>query len=302
VRLFPTVLVLLAAAAQPAGGRTLPQPLGPLWTNGAAAIEVTACTPSPEHDAYCRGIALRRGSRLERVGEGYLTVELLWTRTHAGSGPALFVRGLSGGSGGDGDLFAIDPASRTGVRKLSWSRADTVAVRRDPTRLRFEAPFVVGFFNGAPHAGDTLVPLPLVWAGGAFRLDLAALTARRWPAAEIDFRRLAMREELSRWAEDAYPADRLYPPEASSGTELTAKTLADLILTGHGDLAHTLLDEAWPRSQVRDGGKIGGMEAFWSGLCAAIVRNQAWRSFGLDRVPHASLVLAGAARAQRAPA
>jgi hypothetical protein len=302
VRLLPTVLVLLAAAAQPAGARTLPQPLGPLWTNGAAALEVTACTPSPDHDGYWRGIALRRRGRLERIGEGYLTVDLLWTRKRGGSGPALFVRGSNGGSGGDGDLFAIDPARRIGVQKLSWTRADTVTVRRDPARLRLEAPFVVGFFNGAPHAGDTLVPLPLVWAGGAFRLDLAALTARRWSAAEIEFRRLAMRQELGRWAADVYPADRLYPPQAQSGTEVTAKALADLILTGHADLARTLLDEAWPRSLVGDGGKIGGVDAFWSGLCAVIVRNQAWRSFGLDRVPHASLVLAGAARAQRPPA
>ena len=302
MRLFPTVFLLLAAAAQPAGARTLPQPLGPLWTNGPAALEVTACTPSPENDRYCRGIALRRGSRLERIGEGYLTVDLLWTRKRAGSGPALFVRGSSGGSGGNGDLFAIDPASPTGVQKLCWNRADTVTVGRDPTRLRFEAPFVVGFFNGAPHAGDTLVPLPLVWAGGAFRLDLAALTARRWSATEIDFRRLAMREELSRWAADVYPADRLYPPEAQSGTQVTAKALSDLILTGHADLARTLLDEAWPRSLVRDEGKIGGVDAFWSGLCAAIVRNQAWRRFGLDRLPHASRVLAGAAQAHGAAA
>lgn len=290
---FIPLLVLAAAASGRADAA--PQPTGTLWSNGRASLDVTACSPSPEHDLYCRAIALRHDGREERIGEGYVAVDLLWKGRRGADGPDLMVRGLGGGSGGRGDLFALDTARARVLRKLSYDYAETVRAATVGGRPRLDVPFGIGFFNGAPHAGTTLVRLPLVWSGGDFRLDRAALARRSFDAADRALRELAMREELSRWASDAYPAETLYPPEAGNGTPVTAQALADLMLSGHAGLARAMLHRAWPAGRDGLSVKLGGEEAFWSGLCRAIVRNAAWRLFALDRIPDAGIIIAAAA-------
>jgi hypothetical protein len=199
-----------------------------------------------------------------------------------------------GGSGGDADLFAICLSSKPAFRKSGGERYDTVRVHSGRGPLRLTLPFDLEYFNGAPHAGAIIVPVPVVWTGDDFVVDLAAMTRRTYSTNERDFRALAMAEELRMWAEDKYPAQRLYPPEARVGTPVTATAMVEMILSGHADQARALLDRAWPRQWDHRDRPIGGEAAFWAALCQAVLNEPIWKRFGLDRLPHADLVEMGA--------
>jgi hypothetical protein len=242
---------------------------------------------------------MRHAGKLELVGEGYASVDLIWQRRAGAAGPDLVVRGNSGGSAGDADIFALDFAHGT-VRKLNLNRGDTVTASGGDGPLRLEVPFVVGYFNGAPHAQDTVVAVPFVWVDGDLRLDIDALAARPFSQGELRFRELAVREELTHRAQNLFPATTLYVsgPHPQGGTPVTVYALLDLILAGRADAARTLLHRAWPWRY--DGGRVpyGGEDAFWASLCRAISQREHWRKFGFDRLPHADLIEASA----RAPA
>jgi hypothetical protein len=44
-----------------------------------------------------------------------------------------------------------------------------VHAKADTSKLKIDLPFDVEFFNGAPHAGAVIVPIPTVWRNGDFR-------------------------------------------------------------------------------------------------------------------------------------
>ncbi len=271
------------------------QPPGPLWSSRTASIVVTLCPPGGDHDDTCRAVEVRRGSRVERIGGGYMVATLLWQRTPGHDGPDLLIRGDDGGSGGEGDLIAVTLGSSIDVRRLTGGRIDGITVADPHGRFAFSLPFGIGYFNGAPNAGETDVPLPIIWRDGDFALDLPALTSRTFSREELHFRRLAVQRELNDWQQDDYASGRLTMPRQAKDTEVTATALAELMLSGHADLAIDLLRGAWPGSRDDIRRPIGGEAAFWSALCQAIVRHDYWRRFGLARLPHADLILAGAA-------
>lgn len=217
-------------------------------------------------------------------------MKLLWAQKSSAEEPDALVLGDYGGSGGHADLFAIHLSSRVSFRKLSGERFDTVTVRATPGPLRLNIPFDMEFFNGAPHAGAIVLPVPVIWSGDGFVVDMHELTSRTYSASELDFRVLAMREELGAWAEDKFPTTRLYPPYARGGTPVTATAVIEMMLSGHADQARAVLDRAWPR-QWDDGDKeLGGKAAFWAALCGAVISEPSWKRFNLARLPNANLI------------
>ena len=290
-----SMMLGLLLVSAPAGA--FPQPPGLIWASGRDAILAVPCPPGGDTDETCRAIAMRRGSHSRLLGSGYAAVSVLWHRGSGPAGPDVLVRGDSGGSGGLADLFAVTFAPNLVVRRLHGERLDDVTAHPGSGRLRLDLPFDIEFFNGAPHAGVTIVPLPVRWSGGDFSLDLAALTRDRLTPQEMDFRVLAVGSELHQWAEDNFPTPKLYPPEASSGTPVAVQALAELILSGHAEQARILLHRTWPRDWDSGARPLGGEEYFWASLCAAMVRHPFWTRFGLDRLPHADFIKVGAAKA-----
>ena len=270
MRLAPFLALLLA----PASTLAAPQPLGTLWRHGGDAVLVTPCPPGGDHDDDCRALAVRRGGIVAPLGGGYTEARLLWTRPPQAHGPDVLLLGDDGGSGGAADVFAVTFAPHVAVRKWSGERYDGIEGRTVRGALHVALPFDIEFFNGASHADVTIVPIPMRWAGDDLAVDFAALVRPPLSPSERAFRELAMEYELGRWASDAIPAKRLYPPEvpiAHATTPVTVRALAELMLSGHADVAHALLHRAWPGSFERGDVKMGGEEAFWSALCSGMV-------------------------------
>lgn len=95
MRLLSTLLLLAAPA--PAFAQL--QPIGTLWEKGNASILVTTCPANFDHDDFCRGIELRRGDRVERLGAGYLSVKLLWTGRRGSPAPTRSSSAMMAGPG-----------------------------------------------------------------------------------------------------------------------------------------------------------------------------------------------------------
>jgi hypothetical protein len=205
--------------------------------------------------------------------------------------------GDSGGSGGYGELFAVTFSPQPAAAKYAGERLDTVKAESSAGPLRLTLPFDIEFFNGAPHAGAIIVPIPTIWRNGDFAADMSALLARHFSESEIDFRVLAVEEELGGWSDEAYPANSLYPPESRSGTPVAVTALLEMILTGHADQARALLHRAWPRSHEHTDHPLGGEDAFWKAVCQAVVREPLWQRLKLNRLPHADMIVQAAARA-----
>lgn len=167
---------------------------------------------------------------------------------------------------------------------------DAVEVTDSNGTFGFDLPFSISMFNGASHADDTMVPLPIVWEAGNFALNLKELESRSYSKQDIHFRELAIRYELNRWAEDSYPATDLYPVKTTGGTPVTAQALTELVLSGRADLARQILHKNWPASFNDGAVPMGGETRFWSSLCKAIVSNDDWRRFQLTRLPHSAEV------------
>ena len=293
MRLYRTLLFsVLLALPSVALGQT--QPLGPLWKNASGSVILTECPAGGDHDEKCREVSIESGGRVLSLGSGYTRVTVLWSQKSKGAEPDVLVLGDYGGSGGRADLFAIHLSPNTSFRKLSGERFDTVAVRAVPGSLHLSLPFDIEYFNGAPHAGAIIVPLPAIWTGDDFAIDLDELTSRSYSKGELDFRELAMREELEAWARDKFPASRLYPPEARYGTPVTATALLEMMLSGHADQARSLLDRAWPTQWDHGDQPVGGKADFWAALCRAVMSEQSWARFNLARLPHADLIRSGA--------
>jgi|GEM_PF-4075296 len=303
----------LSAAATPQPATAQGQPIGALATIRRATIVVTTCPATLDSDKFCRAIEIRHGSKADKLGAGYTRVSLLWTGNGQVNGPDAVVRGDYGGSGGEADLFAISLSHGPAIQKLSGGRIDSVRIdsahtdtphiasahiARRVTPLRFDLPFGIEYVNGAPNAGETIIPIPMRWTNGNFAVDMKALTARNFPAGDLRFREIAIGHELNRWTNDSYPAKRLFPPVANGGTPVTTQALADLMLTGHADRARMMLHKSWPRSPGRGDIAMPGEDAFWNALCNKVVHNEHWRRFGLNRLPHADLIEASARTSQ----
>lgn len=280
--LILTGLPTFAAAA--------PQPLGPLLQGPGGAIIITGCPPGGDHDETCRAIAASGPDGPVTMGSGYMQVSLLWSQTASSGEPNALVLGDYGGSGGKADLYAVTFAPQLAYRRNGGERFDSVTVSKAPGPLHLSLPFDVEFFNGAPHAGAIVVQLPVIWTGDDFAVDLARLTSRTYSAGEFDFRVLAVGAELAAWQDKAYPAKRLYPPEAVGGTPVAATALVEMMLTGHADQARDLLDRSWPRDREQADKPAEGKTAFWAALCKAVVQEPSWTRFGLGRLPHADLI------------
>lgn len=272
-----------------------PDPLGVLWEKGGVSLLRVRCAPGDVDEQYCRAIALRESRATRILGSGYMHVRLLWSRRGHGAGPDALVFGDDGGSGGLGDLIAISLGPKTIVTTYNSERLDEVRVSRSGDALRLELPFDVEYFNGAPHAGARIVPIPTIWRDGDFSADFSALVQPPLSKQELAFRELAVREELADWAEAKFPSPRLFPPQSDRGTPVTVQALLDLMLTGHADEARELLRRAWPHARGRSDGQLGGEEDFWKAICQAAVHNPLWRRLRLDRLPQADLIRAGAA-------
>lgn len=271
-----------------------PQPLGPLWKNAHGTVIFTECPAGGDHDESCRAVSIESGDRVFSLGAGYTRVTVLWSRKSNTAEPDALVLGDYGGSGGHADLFAIHLFPKVLLRKLSGERFDTVTVSAKPGPLHLSLPFDIEYFNGAPHAGAVIVPLPATWIDGDFAVDLNDLTSRSYSKSELAFRELAVREELGAWANDKFPASRLYPPEARYGTPVTATAMIEMMLSGYADQARNLLDRAWPTQWDHGDRPLGGKADFWAALCRAVISEQSWKRFGLDRLPHADLIKVGA--------
>lgn len=269
-----------------------PQPLGVIWQRGAASIVVVPCPPGGDVDAWCRAVEAHDGGRVVRLGDGFMSVKMLW-HGHAGRhAPDVLVMGDNGGSGGNGALIAVRFGPRLTVRTLRGERIDDVTVRDVHGAPAIRIFFDIEYFNGASHAGATMIPLPVRWVDGDFAVDRAMLTARRLGQEERAFRELALAEEFARWGDDAYADGRLFPPEARMGTPLAVQALGELMLAGHADAARALLDRTWPRDGEQR--PVPGETAFWRALCRAIVSHGWWKRFDLDRLPQADRIRAGA--------
>jgi hypothetical protein len=287
------ILAFVAVGSVPAVGR--PEALSPLWRHGEVSLLRTACKSDDPNGKSCRAIDLRAGTRNQRLGAGYMGARLLWSGSAGARGPDALVVGESGGSGGYAELFAVTLGHRVIVKKLAGERLEGLHAKSAASELRLELPFDIEFFNGAPHAGATTVPIPTIWRDGDFSADLSVLVQPPLSKQELAFRELAVRHELADWAEAKFPSPRIFPPQSDRGTPVTVQALFDLMLTGHADDAHELLRRAWPHARGRSDEQLGGEDDFWKAICQAAVHNRFWRRLRLDRLPHADVIRAGAA-------
>jgi hypothetical protein len=263
-----------------------------LWSKGQDAVLVTQCDAKVDHDGSCKALGVQQGARFTPLGEGYLQARVLWTKRRGQAGPDALVLGEMGGSGGVADLFAVTFKPRFEVRKMSGERFDQITV--EPDDLELQAPFDVEFFNGAPHAGAISIALPMLWANRNFAIDLKRLARWNFTSRDLAFRQLAVDNELNLWAIDSYPAPRLFPPEARGGTPTTGHALLELMVSGHAEQARRILKSAWPRESGRSDIAMGGEADFWAALCRTIITSPDWRLYGLNHIPHADLIEAGA--------
>jgi hypothetical protein len=261
---------------------------------------LTECPLGGDHDEHCRAVEVHRGKETVKLGGGYVEVEILWTRTGNAGGPDLLLLGNDGGSGGDGDLFAVTLSSPVSVQRLRGERYTSVRARMTSTPLILDMPFDIEYFNNASHADAIIVPFPVRWAGGDFVADLREMTRRTYSTGELSVRTIAVRNELHGWASDRYPTTRLYPPEARAATPVTGRVLVEMLLSGHADQARDLLARAWPHDPAQSDKPLGGQEDFWAAICAAVVRQPSWQRFGFARLPHAALIEQGARGARPA--
>lgn len=270
------------------------QTLEPLWQKAGVSLVRTACKPDISADLNCRAIDLRVGSRTRQLGTGYMLARLIWSAHGGHRGPDALVIGESGGSGGYAELFAVTVGRNNEIKKLNGERLEGLRATSNATTLQIDLPFDLEFFNGAPHSGATIVPIPTIWRNGDFSADMSALVQPPMPNRELEFRELAIRQELHEWADAKFPSPRLFPPESDQGTPVTLAALLNLMLTGHADQAHELLGRSWPQARGRSDGQLGGEKDFWRAICQTTLRNPLWVRLRLDRLPHADLIRAGA--------
>ncbi len=282
---LPLVLLTLGMAAPDS---RLPPP-GVIWQGKGAAIETRPCLPGGDHDESCRSLWLRSAGMIRPLGAGYMSVARLADHGDVPGDPDLVIVGNDGGSGGDGDLFAIRFGAMLRIDTLRGERFTAIRVTHAHDGLRVMLPFDIEYFNGAAHAGAVIVPLPVRWRAGRPMADVAAMTRAPTSAADLLARETGVRRELAAWATDVGATLDLYPPEARFGTDTTLQAMATLILSGRADVARAMLHRAWPR-RPSSTIALGGEDSFWRAICRAMVGQPLWRRFALDRLPHADMV------------
>ncbi len=263
---------------------------GPLWHDGQNTAQTVYCTKGCDCDPQkCLALQVQSAKGPSMLGQGYIQVKVLWAKKPGEAGPDLILLGGYGGSGGNSDLFAVRFSPELSVRKVNAELKTEITVSDPDNHPRFNWPFAFNDF-GSAHAAYTVVPLPIDSASGDFVLDYPALVSRSFSDNDLDFRELAIQEELSRWARDSYPATSLAPGPMSYGLPVTANALGDLMLSGHADIARRILHEAWPRDREHMDVAMGGEDHLWAELCRKLVRGEQWRQFDLDRLPHADMI------------
>ncbi len=262
-----------------------------LWASGKDRIETVKCPVTGDVDVeHCLAVQVQSQAGAEVLGQGYSQVKILWQGKSNHGQPDALVLGDYGGSSGLSDLYAISFSPGLGVWRLSVEPGEAVTVDKGKPSLCIGLPFGIGGFNGAPSSATTIVPIPVCWAAGGFMLDKKALFARSFSKEDLQFRGLAIGYELKRWAQDIDPATDVYPLKTTGGTPVTVSGLADLILSGHADVARAMLHRHWPSTPERLDVPMGGEDQFWASLCSEIIRSEDWRRFELDQVPHAEMV------------
>lgn len=276
-------------------GQAAPAEPGELWQHGKSSIETVRCAPD-RRDAseHCLAIRVASGTSHVLAGDGYEWVDLLWTRKPGRTGPDVVVLGNAGGSGGIADLIAISFSPHPKLWKIPVAPGDAVTLRSGKKAVCLNLPFGIGRLNGASHADTTYVSIPVCWSSGAFVLDDKALAARRFTDDDLRFRDVAIRHELGWVAAEAFPANAFYPVKSTKGTPITIRALADLMLTGHADVARDLLHRNWPRTHEDRRIPMRGEDRFWALLCRNIIQHHDWTFFHLDRLPHAEVIAEGA--------
>jgi len=266
-------------------------------------LSIAALWTSTSFTAQGRGVPDDTAAvvkQLESTGR-YMRVRVLWRRRPGEPGPAAIIEGDWGGSAGNVDLYAPYGPLPEQVRVLNLSKADNIAVRSSGRGPEFDAPFAVGLFNGAPNAGASIAPLPIVWRSDDFQLDRSALLGRNFSPQDLRFRRIAAYYELNSWANGLDRPTTVYPapPNALGGTPVTVQALMDLMLTGHVSDARRILHESWPSTAKRTDIKANGEQAFWNDLSYALRQNPLWKRFDLEHLPQAQWIDAAAAESKR---
>lgn len=254
--------------------------MGAIWQRSGDAIVVLPCPPGGYTDEHCRALAARHDGRLTPIGSGYMSEKLLWAGRDGATAPDAVVLGDSGGSGGFGDIFAVTFGNPIAVSRLQGERMDWATARKGARDLHLTLPFNIEFFHGAPHAGVSISPLPVIWSHGNFAVDFAWLR-KRPTVSTAD--RAAMRRDLRHWVREGHSA-RPYGLDA-------VNVLTPLLLSGRAGEARQLLHHAWSTSPQDE-------QAFWTELCSAVVRHPWWTRFDLKRIPDAARILAAARRAK----
>lgn len=299
MKISRATLALLAGASiiAPAGSRAA-EGYGTVWQRGSNSVVVSQCSDAVDALGSCKSFIAHSGSHMIRLGEGYAATKVLWKARHKRPfAPDVILLGDFGGSGGNSDLIALTFARKPIVKTLSEDRLDGTRVREVHGRAIISIPFNVEFFNGMPHAGASLIPLPITYDGKDFVLDIQALTSSHYSKREWQKRKRQMALEFSEWMAASLPTSRLYPPMATTtrhGTVSTVETLGFLMLTGHADQARQLLHANWPHAPRPPHKRLGGEQEFWNGLCFSLANHPYWKRFHLGRIPQSTAILQAA--------
>jgi hypothetical protein len=268
-----------------------------LWHQGKDSIAVVPCEPGRSDDPdHCLALQISNGTNRSIIGDGYAWARLIWARKPGQNGPDVVAIGDKGGSSGGAELIAVSLSPRPAIWKRDVAPSDLVSVVPGHKTLCLGLPFGIGRFNGASNAETTYVSIPVCWSAGRFVLDSKALAAQSFPDGDLRFREVAIFYELNRWSSDLFPATNLYPNNKGLATPVTVRALADLMLSGHADVAHQILHRNWPKTREHLDVAMGGEKEFWTALCRLITQNPNWGYFHLDQMPHADVISHAAAQ------
>ena len=286
---------LVLAATPPSG-----DPPRVLWRQGARSVWAEPCARQRGPDPDCTTLKLRTpGAPPVLLGSDYQPLrfggaKVLWRDGSARRGPNVVVLGDHGGSAGCLDVFAIGSAGgQARVQRLTTCHggASPVVLRRG--RAGFDVRLDLLNFETTADAFTPGASVPVRWDGERFSLDLAAVRAERFDANDRELRRAA-----AFWCLQAFVTG----PVGYDAVQPATLALLGLMLAGRADEAHAMLRATWPVAVTEVGGAVSapqapGLDAYWADLCAALTADPLWRELDLGHLPHADVILSGAAAA-----